>query len=130
MPERDMKPAKTVNEYIARYPPEVRKALRDLRKTIRSAAPQAEERIGWGMPGYKHHGWLVFFGGFKDHCSFFVASTALTKTLKKELAPYKPSGGTVHFTPERPLPAKLVKSIVKMRMAENELRKSRPRKSA
>ena len=119
--------AKTVDEYISRFSPDVQKALQSLRKTIRSAAPKADERIGYRMPGYKYHGWLVFFAGFKSHCSLFVASLAAMKTLKKDLEPYKPSGATIHFTPDHPLPASLVRMIVKMRIAENELRAERKR---
>ncbi len=114
--------ARSVDEYISRYPTEVAKALRSLRKTIKSAAPKAEERISYQMPAYKYHGWLVYFAGFKNHCSFFVASLALMKRMRKELEPYHPRGATVHFTPENPLPASLVKKIVKLRIEENELR--------
>ena len=103
----------------------MRKALRDLRRTIRTAAPEAEERISYQMPAYKYRGWLVYFAGFTNHCSFFVASLSLMKTLKKDLAPYDAKGATIHFTPDRPLPASLVKKIVKMRMKENELRAKR-----
>ncbi len=117
--------AMSVDEYISRYPPEVRKALTDLRKVIREAAPEAEERISYQMPAYKYHGWLVYFAGFKDHCSLFVASLAMMKTLKKDLEPYDASGATIHFTAERPLPAILVKKIVRMRMKENEERSKR-----
>jgi uncharacterized protein YdhG (YjbR/CyaY superfamily) len=67
----------------------------------------------------------VFFAAFKNHCSFFVASTSLMKQLGKELSPYETSGGTIHFTPEKLLPATLVKKIVKARIKENELRKSK-----
>jgi len=130
MKKRSMGSAKTVDEYIRQYPPEVRRALQDLRRTIKAAAPDAEERIGYGMPGYKYYGWLVFFGGFKDHCSFFPASTAIVDSLKRELKAFDAKGGTIHFTPEHPLPATLVKRIVRLRMKENELRKKRKRSSA
>ena len=77
------------------------------------------------MPAYKYLGFLVFFAAFKNHCSFFVASPSLTKKLGDELSPYETSGGTIHFTPEKPLPAALVKKIVMARIKENELRKSK-----
>jgi len=114
--------AKSVDEYISRYPPEVRKALTNLRKTIRDAAPEAEERISYQMPAYKYHGWLVYFAGFKNHCSLFVASLSLMKKFEKDLQHYDAKGATIHFTPERPLPASLVRKIVRMRMRENEER--------
>ncbi len=128
MQKRMMGSAKTVDDYIKQFPPDVRKALQDLRGTIKAAAPDAEERIGYGMPGFKHHGWLVFFGGFKDHCSFFPASTRIIESFKRELRSFDAKGGTIHFTPEQPLPAALVKKIVKMRMKENEAR-AKARKS-
>ncbi len=122
-------PAKTVDEYISRYPPNYRKALEGIRKIIREAAPEAEERISYQMPAYKYNGWLVYFAGFKDHCSLFVASLSLMGKLKKDLEPYEAKGATIHFTPERPLPASFVRKIVKLRMKENEERaKSRKKK--
>ncbi len=122
--------AKTVDEYISRYPPKVQKALGDLRKTIRAAAPRAEETISYSMPAYKYHGWLVYFAAFKEHCSFFVASLALMKSMKKELELYGPKGATIHFSPDDPLPAPLVKKIVKLRMKENEEREEKKRRTA
>ncbi len=114
--------AESVDLYISRYPPDVQKALERLRKIIKSAAPEAEERISYQMPAYKYHGWLVYFAGFRNHCSFFVASLALMKKLSRDLAEYQPKGATIHFTPDKPLPTALVRRIVKLRMAENVLR--------
>jgi uncharacterized protein YdhG (YjbR/CyaY superfamily) len=128
MQKKMMASAKTVDEYIKQFPLNVQKALENLRRTIKAAAPDAEERIGYGMPGYKHYGWLVFFGGFKDHCSFFPASKAVIHTFRKELKSFEAKAGTIHFTPEHPLPAAIVKKIVKARMKENELVAERRRK--
>ena len=122
MRKTEVRSGETVDGYIAQFPPDVQKALQNLRKIIQAAAPKAEERIGWRMPGYKYHGWLVFFAGFKKHMSLFVASTQLMKTLKKDLKSYETSGATVHFTTDRPLPVALVRKIVKLRMKENENR--------
>jgi uncharacterized protein YdhG (YjbR/CyaY superfamily) len=114
-----------VDGYLAGLPIAQRRVLTKLRKTIKAAAPKAQECISWRMPAYKYLGFLVFFAAFKNHCSFFVASTALMKKLDKELVPYETSGGTIHFTPEKPLPATLVKKIVKARIKENEMRKAK-----
>ncbi len=119
------KPVKTVDEYIAAAPKSMQKSLRDLRKAIRSAAPGAEETIGWRMPCYKYHGMLVFFAAFKNHMSFFPASKTTVKVFKNKLKAYEISGTTIHFTREKPLPAPLVKDIVRARMKENELRSKR-----
>jgi uncharacterized protein YdhG (YjbR/CyaY superfamily) len=117
-------PVGDVDSYLAELPIAQRRGLEKLRKVIKAAAPKAQECISWRMPAYKYLGCLVFFAAFKNHCSFFVASTALMKKLGDELAPYETSGGTIHFTPENPLPATLVKKIVKARMKENEMRKN------
>ena len=61
----------SVGAYIAEFPPEVRAVLRKMRATIRKAAPEAEERISWGMPAYALDGMLTFFAAFKDHVSLF-----------------------------------------------------------
>jgi uncharacterized protein YdhG (YjbR/CyaY superfamily) len=128
MPGRMMASAKTVDDYINQFPPKVRNALQGLRRTIRAAAPDAEERIGYGMPGFRQNGWLVFFGGFKDHCSFFPASKDIIQSHKKELKSFETKAGTIHFTPEHTLPVALVKKIVKERLKENELAAERRRK--
>ncbi len=114
------KSAKTVDEYIKAAPKEAQAALRNLRKTIRSVAPKAEETISYGMPGYKYHGMLVYFAAFPNHCSFFPGRTVAK--FKKELKKYKTSKGTIQFSPEHPLPIALVKKIVKARMKDNEAR--------
>ncbi len=116
-------PAKDIDDYIAPLQKEVRTALQKLSRTIKAAAPQAEEVISYRMPAFKYHGMLVFFAAFKNHCSFF-AGKKLVKTFSRELKPFKVSNSTIHFTPEHPLPATLVTKIVKARMKENEL--SRP----
>ncbi len=113
---------KTVDEYLELQEPEIRSALEKLRKTIRSAAPQAEEIISYQIPSYKYNGALVHFAAFKDHCSFFVVNKQLLKDFEKELQPYKTSGTTIHFTPENPLPATVVKEIVKKRIIQNKSR--------
>jgi uncharacterized protein YdhG (YjbR/CyaY superfamily) len=116
------KTAKTVDEYIASAPRDMRAALRDLRKAIKSAAPDAEEKISWRMPCYKYHGMLVFFAAFKNHMSFLPASRTTVETYKDKLKGFEISGTTIHFTPEKPLPAALVKQIVRARMQENMYR--------
>lgn len=114
--------AKDVDAYLAAVPQDKRAVLEKLRKTIMAAAPKAEECIRYRMPAYKYNGLLVFFAAFKNHCSFFVGSKTILKPLKKELKDYNTSAGTIHFTPDKPLPATLVKKIVKARIKENEAR--------
>jgi uncharacterized protein YdhG (YjbR/CyaY superfamily) len=116
------KPVKNVDEYLAAVPKEVRAVLEDLRRTIKAAAPKAEEAISYQIPTFKYHGPLVFFAAFKNHCSFYVVSKSIMKTFSSELKPYDTSGTTIHFSVENPLPATLIKKIVKARIEENEAR--------
>ena len=115
--------APDVEEYLSSLPPDQRKALTALRRTIRSAAPKATERISWGMPMFYHEGMLVAYGAFRKHCSLFVMSKTLLKQFPGIVERYGGATGTVHFTPEKPLPAGLVKKVVKARMKMNELKK-------
>ena len=112
---------KTVDEYMAALTPRERKALQAVRRTIRAAAPQAVEAIGYGMPGYKQNGVLVYFAAFKDHLTFF-AGGAINEKFAKELKAFKQTKGGIHFTPEKPLPASAITRIVKLRLRENEAR--------
>ena len=111
--------AKNTDEYLKTLPAEVRELLQNLRDTIKSVAPKAEELISYGMPAFKYHGMLVYFSAFKNHCSFFPGNSSLIAKMEKELKPYKTAKGTIQFTVEKPLPAVLVKKIVKARMKEN-----------
>ena len=114
---------KSVEEYLNAQPANVRAVLEKLRAQIKAAAPKAEESISYGMPAYKYKGALVYFGAFKDHCSFFPGSASILAN-KEVLKGYKIAKGTIQFTPEKPLPAALIKSIVKERVAENETREA------
>jgi len=117
---------KTIDEYLAGVRDEDhRKALEKLRQQIRSAAPKAEECISYQVPAFRQNGPLVFFGDATKHCSFYPGSAAI-EAHKKELKDYELSKGTIRFQPNKPLPAALVKTIVKERLAENE-RKAKKR---
>jgi uncharacterized protein YdhG (YjbR/CyaY superfamily) len=118
--DQQQKPAKNVDEYLAAAPEEVRPVLEKLRRTIRAAAPKAEEVISYQIPMFKYHGPLVFFAAFRNHCSFYVVSKPIMETFSSELKPWDTSGTTIHFSAKNPLPASLVKKIVKARIEENE----------
>ncbi len=110
---------KTVDEYLMTLPEDQQEALEKIRQAIKSAAPKAEEVISYQIPTYKLNGPLVHFAAFKNHLSLVVVSKSIAETFAKELAPFKSSGRTIHFTPEKPIPAALVKKIVKERVREN-----------
>ena len=110
----------SVDDYLAALPDDKRAALARLRKLIQAAAPKAAEVISYQIPVYKHHGMLVGFAAFKNHCSFFVMSTPVMKAYAEELEKYGGAETTIHFTVDKPLPAALVKKLVKARILENE----------
>ena len=115
--------ARSVDEYLEWVPEDQRAALERLRKLIRSAAPAAEETISYQIPAYKYHGSLVFFAAFTAHCSFFVVNKNILTRYAKELESFRIAGATIQFQANQPLPAALVKRIVKDRLRENEGRK-------
>ena len=114
----------TVDDYLAALPEESRATLEKLRKTIKAAAPKATEMISYQMPMYKHHGMVIGFAAFKDHCSIFPGS-AVMDAYEEELKRYDTSKGTIRFPANKPLPAALVKKLIKARIAENEARANR-----
>lgn len=120
--------AKSVDAYLARLPDEKRAALERLRKQILAAAPKATQTISYGIPTFVHAGNLVHMAAFKAHCSFFPGSGGVTMALASDLEGYKMAKGTIQFTPGKPIPAALVKRIVRMRVAENEARAAPKRK--
>ena len=129
MPGAGKAGTRSVEEYLANLPADPRAALRDLRETIRKAAPRAEEVISYRMPAFRQGGILVYYAAFSEHCSLFIGSVATQRKFAAELKPFLAGKGTVHFTPERPLPAALVTRIVKARVAENETRAAARRRA-
>lgn len=113
-------PAKNVDEYLQALPVNIRDLLEKLRRAIKAAAPKAEEIISYQIPTYKYKGPLVHFAAFKDHCSLVVINKNILTIFSKELQGYKISGTTIHFTPDKPLPAALVQKIIKARIKDNE----------
>ena len=109
---------KSVDEYLAAQPKEVRAKLEQVRSAIRKAVPEAVEGIGYRMPGYKLHGKpMLYFAGFKKHYSLFAASGTFFNTLKDQLRDYEVQKGTVHFSLSKPVPVNLVRRIAKLRAA-------------
>jgi uncharacterized protein YdhG (YjbR/CyaY superfamily) len=116
---------KTVDAYLARVPEPARSTLNKLRDAIRSAAPsEATETISYGIPAFKHNGVLVWFAAFADHCSLFPTA-AVIETFKNELKVFSISKGTIQFPTDKPLPAALVKKMVKARVAQIKTKKRR-----
>jgi len=115
-----------VDAYLAKVPEPARSTLEKIRAAIRSAVPaEATEGLSYGMPAFHHKGALVAYAAFKKHCSFFPMQASLTDAMKEELQGYRTSKGTLQFPVDKPLPAALVKKMVKARVVENESRKAR-----
>lgn len=110
-----------VEAYLARLPEPKRSALERLRTQILKAAPGAVEVISYGVPTFKLGRGLVAIAAFKSHLSLFPMSDAVMEALDREVAPFKTSKGTLQFTPEKPLPARLVAKLVKARVEENRV---------
>ena len=117
-------PAKDIDDYLARVPEEVRAALARLRKTIRAAAPKATEVISYQIPAYKHHGLLVGFAASSGLCTFHIMSVKVTSAHAADLKNYKIGKASIRFAPDKPLPAALIRKLVKARIAENEAGRS------
>jgi uncharacterized protein YdhG (YjbR/CyaY superfamily) len=109
---------KDIDSYIASYPKNVQTLLKQMRATIKKAAPKAEEAFAYGIPTFKFQKKnLVHFGGFKSHVSFFPGPAGIT-AFKKQLAPYTVSKGTIQFSLDKKLPLSLITKIVKFRLAQ------------
>jgi uncharacterized protein YdhG (YjbR/CyaY superfamily) len=111
-------PAGTIDEYMAQFPLEVQTKLREMRELIRAAAPEAGEKISYGMPTFYLRGNLVHFGAFKHHIGFYPVPSGM-EAFKEELSAFKTSKGAVQFPLDQPLPRDLITRIVEFRVAEN-----------
>lgn len=117
-------PVRDIDAYLASLPPKTRAGLQKLRRIIRTAVPDAEEGFSYGMPAFKLDGRpLVGFAAARTHSSLYPMSAAVIRSLAAELKGYETSKGTVRFPPDRPPSPRLVRKILKARMAE--LRPSR-----
>lgn len=110
--------AADIDEYISQQPDNVQALLKQMRNTIKRAAPKAEEVISYQMPAYKFHGMLVYFAAFKNHIGFYPTAAGIAE-FKKELSSYKGAKGSVQFPLDQPLPLKLITLITKFRAAQN-----------
>jgi len=97
--------------------------LQKVSAAIRSVAtPESTEVISYGIPAFKHKKILVWYAAFSDHCSLFP-TVSVIKAFKKELKDFRVSKGTIQFPVDKPLPASLLKNMVKARIAEMEGKK-------
>ncbi len=119
MPSANAKP-RTTAEYLAAVSDDKRAALEKLRKTIRSVVPKAEECISYGLATFRLNGRpLIAFGATEHHCALYPMSSATVEAHQDELKPYDTSKGTIRFQAANPLPAALVRKLVRARIAES-----------
>ncbi|MBY9078598.1 DUF1801 domain-containing protein [Paenibacillus sp. HN-1] len=109
---------KSIDEYIAGYPPEIQNLLQSVRQAIREAAPEAKEKISYRMPTFFLHGNLVHFAAFNRHIGFYPAPSGI-EAFEQELSAYKSSKGAVQFPLDQPIPYELIRKITAFRVREN-----------
>lgn len=110
---------RSVEEYFATLPAYTRMLLEELRTTIKSAAPRAEELISYNMPAFRYHGMLVYYMVHKNHIGFYPGNKAVNEVFRDELKEYKTSKGTIQLPLDKHIPKRLIKNIVKFRVIEN-----------
>jgi uncharacterized protein YdhG (YjbR/CyaY superfamily) len=108
----------TIDQYIAGFPTDVQAMLQEIRKTIKKAAPEAVEKISYGIPTFFLKSNLVHFGGYKNHIGFYPGSGAINQ-FKEELSAYEQSKGTVRFPLDKPVPLDLIRRVTEVRVREN-----------
>ena len=126
---------RTIDEYIAAFPDDIQQLLQAVRATIHAAAPDAVERISYGMPAFAQEGNLVYFAALKNHIGLYPTSSGIA-AFQQEVSAYESSKGAVKFPKDQPLPLDLITKIVQYRVTENldraaakSQKKAQPRKA-
>ena len=111
----------TIDEYLASVSPDRRVTLENLRRTIRTIVPEAEECISYSMPAFRLNGHVVAgFLATQKGCSYFPFSGTTLASLTGDLARYDQTKSALHFDAKRPLSATLVRSLLKARISETK----------
>jgi uncharacterized protein YdhG (YjbR/CyaY superfamily) len=118
---RGIAKAKNVDAYISAAPKQVQGKLRQIRKIVKSAAPEAEEKISYGMPYYSYKGRLAYFAAFKDHVSLF-AMPPVVGELREELRKYQTGKSTIQFPLDQKLPLSLIRMLIEAGVKKNEMK--------
>jgi uncharacterized protein YdhG (YjbR/CyaY superfamily) len=109
----------SMDEYIGMFPEDIQTILQEVRRTIQAAAPEAGEKISYGIPTFTLNGkYLIYFAGWKHHISIYPIPTG-SDVFNEEIAPYVSGKGTLKFPIDKPMPLKLITKIVKLNVAEN-----------
>ena len=115
----DQSTTNVIDDYIAAFPKDVRDILQKVRSTIRKVAPDAQEKINYGIPTFTLNGNLVHFAGFKSHIGFYPTPSGIEK-FKKELSKYEGAKGSVKFPLDQSIPYDLIKKITEFRVKEQQ----------
>jgi len=109
----------SIDEYIASFPEDVQIIMEELRATIKAAAPEAGEKISYGIPTFTLNGkYLIYFAGWKNHISIYPIPTG-SEAFNTEVSQYVGGKGTLKFPLDKPLPMKMITKIVKLKVADN-----------
>jgi uncharacterized protein YdhG (YjbR/CyaY superfamily) len=109
----------SIDEYIDTFPEDIQAILQQVRRTIKAAAPEAGEKISYGIPTFTlNDKYLIYFAGWKHHISIYPIPTG-DEAFRQELGPYISGKGTLKFPLDKPMPLKLITKIVKRKVAEN-----------
>lgn len=118
-PKTKLQARQAVQAYLTSVPGDARKALQQLRKAIKAAAPRAQDDISYGLPAFRLEGrLLVCYKAAKAHCSFHPMSAAVIRAHTADLKSYRTSMGTIRFGPDKSLPLSLVRKLIKSRVTE------------
>lgn len=109
----------SIDDYIRAFPPKIQSILKNIRLTIRQAAPHAAEKISYRMPAFFQNGALAYYAAFKNHIGFFPPVPDDAK-LQKAAAPFASPNGNLRFPIDQPIPYDLIKRIVKHRLGQND----------
>jgi len=118
----------SIEEYVALFPPNVQAILREIRRVIKEAAPEAEEKISYRMPTFYLNGNLVHFAAHTNHIGFYPTPSGI-EAFKDELSSYKWAKGSVQFPLDRPMPFDVIKRIVEFRVKESSIKGRKTRQT-
>jgi uncharacterized protein YdhG (YjbR/CyaY superfamily) len=122
--ETKQKIAANTDEYIAQFPEDVQQILEKLRRTIKEIAPQAKEKISYGMPGFYQDGMLMWFAGHKDYIGFYPTGEGV-EAFKNELNDFKFSKGAIQFPLKKPIPYDLIRKITQFRLEQTSKKQTK-----
>jgi uncharacterized protein YdhG (YjbR/CyaY superfamily) len=119
---------KTVDEYFSALSPDAKNILKQVRNTIKQAAPQAPEVISYNMPAVKMHGILVYYAAHTEHIGFYPTASPI-EVFKDELSTYKCSKGAIQFPIDKPMPLDLISKIVRFRVQQDQAKAKKKKRA-